>query len=218
MTNSKPTPKPASELTAKQAMFVKEYLVDLNATRAAIAAGYSEKSAEVTGSRMLTNAKVRAEIDKQIGDRKRRLSISADAVLQELARIAFANMMDYMTIQDGDAYVDLSKVTREQAAAIQEITSETYIDGYEGKGEEKKPIVVKRTKFKLGDKRASLELLGKHLKLFTDRTEILDLNALFDRMSAAELEAYARDGSLPEWFEGALGKTPLNVLGAGNGR
>jgi len=83
--------------------------------------------------------------------RKRRLSISADAVLQELARIAFANMMDYMTIQEGDAYVDLSKVTREQAAAIQEITSETYIDGYEGKGEEEKPIVVKRTKFKLGE-------------------------------------------------------------------
>jgi phage terminase small subunit len=218
MTNSKPTPKPASELTAKQALFVKEYLVDLNATRAAIAAGYSKRTAEAAGSRLLRNVKVRAEIDKQTADRKQRLSISADAVLQELARIAFANMMDYMTIQDGDAYVDLSKVTREQAAAIQEITSETYIDGYEGKGEEKKPIVVRRTKFKLGDKRASLELLGKHLKLFTDRTETLDLNALFDRMSAAELEAYARDGRLPESFEGALGKTPLSVLGARHGQ
>jgi Terminase small subunit len=150
------------------------------------------------------------KIDKQIADRKQRLSISADAVLQELARIAFANMMDYMIIQSGEAYVDLSRVTREQAAAIQEITSETYIDGYEGKGEEKKPIVVKRTKVKLGDKRASLELLGKHLKLFIDRTETLDLNALFDRMSAAELEAYARDGILPEWFEGALGTFTAN--------
>jgi phage terminase small subunit len=218
MTNSKPTLTASSELTTKQAMFVKEYLVDLNATRAAIAAGYSKRTAEAAGSRLLRNVKVRAEIDKQTADRKQRLSISADAVLQELARIAFANMMDYMTIQAGDAYVDLSKVTREQAAAIQEITSETYIDGYEGKGEEKKPIVVKRTKFKLGDKRASLELLGKHLKLFTDRTEILDLNAIFDRMSADELEAYARDGSLPPWFEGTLGKIPLSVLGAGNGR
>lgn len=218
MTNSKPTRMSASALTVKQAMFVKEYLVDLNATRAAIAAGYSKRTAEAAGSRLLRNVKVRAEIDKQTADRKQRLNISADAVVQELARIAFANMMDYVTVQGGDAYVDLSRVTREQAAAIQEITSETYVDGYEGKGEEKKPIVVKRTKFKLGDKRASLELLGKHLKLFTDRTETLDLNALFDRMSAAELEAYARDGSLPAWFEGTLGKTPLNVLGAGNGR
>jgi phage terminase small subunit len=218
MTNTNPTRTAANELTGKQALFIKEYLVDLNATRAAIAAGYSERTAEAAGSRLLRHVKVGAEIEKQVADRKQRLSISADAVLQELANIAFANMMDYITVQGRDAYVDMSRVTREQAAAIQEITSETYVDGYEGKGEEKKPVLVKRTRFKLADKRASLELLGKHLKLFTDRTETLDLNALFGRMSAAELEAYARDGSLPGWFEGALGTTPLNVLGAGNGR
>jgi phage terminase small subunit len=218
VTSTKPTPKVPSELTAKQALFVKEYLVDLNATRAAIAAGYSKRTAEAAGSRLLRHVKVGAEIEKQIAERKQRLNISADAVLQELAKIAFANMMDYVTIQEGEAYVDLSKVTREQAAAIQEITAETYVDGYKGKGEEKKPIVVKRTRFKLADKRASLELLGKHLKLFTERTETLDLNALFERMSAAELDAYARDGNLPEWFEAAVGKTPLNILGTGNGR
>jgi phage terminase small subunit len=85
--------------------------------------------------------------------------------------MGFANMLDYISRAGTEAYVDLSKLTREQAAAIQEITSETYVDGYEGVGQDKTPIVVKRTKFKLSDKRGALELLGKHLKLWTDKVE-----------------------------------------------
>src|SRR5262249_46146979 len=59
---------------------------------------------------------------------------------------------------------------------------------------------VKRIRFKLADKRGPLELLGKHLKLWVERTENLDLNRLVERMSNSELEKYAMDGVLPDWF------------------
>jgi phage terminase small subunit len=68
-------------LTIKQGIFVKEYLTDGNATRAAKAAGYSEKTADVQGSRLLANVKVRAEIDRQTEKRCEKLYITADYVL-----------------------------------------------------------------------------------------------------------------------------------------
>lgn len=153
-------------MTPKQKLFVKEYLVDLNATRAAIAAGYSEKTARQQGARLLSNVDIATELAESAQKRAEKLDISAEKVLTELSRMAFCNMLDYMRVQDGDAYVDFSTLTREQAAAIQEIIVEEYS---EGKGKERRDI--KRTKFKLAEKRGSLELLGRHLKLFTDKIE-----------------------------------------------
>lgn len=72
-------------LSPKQKMFVREYLVDRNASRAAVAAGYSEKSAKVTGCRLLTNANVQAAIDDKTQRRMEKLDISADYVLQTIA-------------------------------------------------------------------------------------------------------------------------------------
>jgi phage terminase small subunit len=65
-----------------QGIFVKEYLTDGNATRAAKAAGYSEKTVDVQGSRLLANVKVRAEIDRQTEKRCEKLDITADYVLR----------------------------------------------------------------------------------------------------------------------------------------
>lgn len=156
-------------MTPKQQLFVKEYLVDLNATRAYIAAGYSENGAEVSASKLLRNAKVKAEIAKATLRIAKKLDITAEKVLGELAKMGFSNMLDYIKVQEGEAVVDLSAMTREQAAAIQEITSEVYVDGYVGTGEDRQPIKVKRTKFKLAEKRGSLELLGRYLKLFAEK-------------------------------------------------
>lgn len=159
-------------LTLKQQFFVKHYLIDKNATKAAIAAGYSKKTAEVAGSRLLKNVKVQAAINKRVGKQFEKLDITADRVLNEIALLGFANMQDYIGTSGREAYVDLSTLTRDQAAAIQEITSEVFISGT-AKNEEGEdvPVEVKRTKFKLADKRGALELLGKHLKLFTDKVE-----------------------------------------------
>jgi hypothetical protein len=92
---------------------------------------------------------------------------SPSEVLREIQSLAFANMLDYLGVTDhGDVYVDLSKLSREQAAAIQEVTVEEYT---EGRGDAARQI--KRTKFKLSDKGVNLERLGKFYKLFTDKHE-----------------------------------------------
>lgn len=156
-------------MTPKQKLFVKEYLVDLNATRAAISAGYSENGASVAGVRMLANAKVKAEIEKALAKTCAKLEITVEKVLGEIAKLSFSNMQDYIVVSDdGYAYADLSKLTREQAAAIQEINTDTYT---ERTGNDDETRIVKKCKLKLTDKRASLELLGRYLKLFTDKIE-----------------------------------------------
>lgn len=158
----------ANKLTRKQELFVAEYLTDLNAKRAAIAAGYSEKSAESQASQLLKNPKVSAYIDKRQGKRLEKLDLTADMVLAELKKISFSNMLDYVAIdKDGKrADLDWSKLTRDQAAAIQEISVDA--SGGSGDGERRQ---VLRTRFKLADKRGGLELLGKHFKLFTEKVE-----------------------------------------------
>lgn len=159
------------KLTMKQRTFVLEYLVDLNATKAAERAGYSKKTAQEQGSRLLSNVMVSAEIAARQSQRFQRLEITADRVLQELALIAFSNMLDYIRVcADGSTRVDFSKLTREQAAAIGEITVEEFMERT-GEGEDGLEK-VKRVKFKLNDKRAALVDLGKHLKLFTEKVEL----------------------------------------------
>ena len=149
-------------------IFAREYVLDLNGTRAAIKAGYSEKGADVAAVRLLGNARVKMLIANLVEKRLKSLDLTADKVLGELSRIGFANMLDYVKPQpDGSAYVDLSKLTREQAAAIQEITVDEYA---EGRGDAVRNI--KRTRIKLSDKGTNLERLGRYLGMFKDRVGI----------------------------------------------
>jgi phage terminase small subunit len=78
-------------LLTKQQRFIAEYMTDLNATQAAIRAGYGERGASVQANRLLRNAKVAAEIAERTGERLMKLDITAERVLDELARIAFAD-------------------------------------------------------------------------------------------------------------------------------
>ena len=142
-------------LTAKQSIFVDEYLVDGNATRAAKTAGYSEKTAKETGCENLTKPNVAAAIAKAQEARAQRTEITADKVLRELAKLGFSNMEDFASVDDkGSATLDLSDISRDQFAAVTELTTDSI-------GE-----ITTRTKIKLADKRANLELLGKHLGMF----------------------------------------------------
>jgi phage terminase small subunit len=158
----------ARKLTSKQTRFVAEYLTDLNGTQAAIRAGYSAKTAQEQGSRLLSNVMVAAAIEVAQEARAQRTGVTADRVVAELAKIGFANMADYLRANPGgDPYLDFSALSRDQAAALQEVTVEDYV---EGRGEEKRD--VKRVKFKLADKRAALVDLGRHLGLFVDKHEL----------------------------------------------
>ena len=146
-------------LTAKQARFIEEYMVDLNATQAAIRAGYSEKGATSRGSQLLANVNVAAEVTERQKAISEKLEITRDDIARELYKLGFSNMEDYMYVgEDGFPRLDLSELTRDQAAAITELNVETY---YEGKGD--KAVPVKKAKVKIHDKRGALDTLAKLL-------------------------------------------------------
>jgi len=160
-------------LNEKQQRFCDEYLIDLNATQAAIRAGYSEKTAGSQAFDLLKKPDVQAYLEERMDERSKRTEITQDAVLKELAKIGFANMSDYMKPGiDGDPVLDFSQITRDQAAALTEVTVEDFKDG---RGEDARD--VRRIKFKLADKRAALVDMGKHLGMFKDKVELSgDLN------------------------------------------
>ena len=140
-----------AKLTPKQERFVDEYLVDLNATAAAIRAGYSEKTARFIGAENLTKPNISAEIAERRAKLRSKLEITQEAVLQELAAIAFANGTDFVTITGAGllSVKPTSEVAKEKLPAIAGIK-------YNQLGIE----------IKLHDKVRALELLGKHLGVF----------------------------------------------------
>lgn len=152
-------------MTPKQATFVREYLTDLNATQAAIRAGYSRRTAAFIGAENLKKPYMAEAIRIAMAERAAKTEITAERVLRELAKIGFANMDDFMKLTpDGSAVLDFSRLTAEQAAAISEITVEEFRDG---NGDDARP--VRRVKFKLHDKRAALVDIGRHLGMFNDK-------------------------------------------------
>ena len=93
----------ADELTPLQARFVDEYLIDLNATQAAIRAGYKKNYADRMGHQLIENTRVWEQIEKRIEDRSKRTGITQDMVLKELAGIAFDDIKHYLSFkQDGN--------------------------------------------------------------------------------------------------------------------
>ncbi|NOQ31814.1 MAG: terminase small subunit [Helicobacteraceae bacterium] len=143
------------DLTKKQLIFCKEYLVDMNATRAIIEAGYSKNSAETQGSRMLRNVKVKAYIDKMTDDRAERLDITADRVLEEIAHIAF---FDIRNIFDGSSLKEVDKLDDKTARAISSVKSR--IEKSDGEN------FAEVIEVKSNDKLKALDMLSKHLGLY----------------------------------------------------
>ena len=158
-------------MTRKQDRFVKEYLIDLNATQAAIRAGYSPKTANEQGARLLANVSVQEAIAKAMAERSKRTGISQDRVIQELARIAFVNPQNLINPKDASVKAD---ATEDDLACIQSVKVKT-MDGAKGKSVERE--------VRLNDKMKALELLGKHLGMFKDKLEVdadMDLNITID--------------------------------------
>lgn len=146
-------------MTEKQERFCEEYMIDLNATQAAIRAGYSSKSANVDGPRLLSNARVRARVDKMRAEQSRRTGINADVVIRELARIARLNPK---AVIDLNSATTLPNASDDDLAAISSVRVKT-IPGEDHDGVERE--------VKFHDKVKALELLGRHLGMFTDKVE-----------------------------------------------
>lgn len=145
-------------ISPKQKQFCKEYLIDHNGTRAAIRAGYSKKTARAQASMLLDKPHVAAYLAQLTKGRDMDLTITAERVLKEIARIAFADPSSYFVPArsghgGGPARMkDMDELTPDQRAAVAEFDMAT-------------------KKFKLYDKLNALEKLGKHLKLFTELHE-----------------------------------------------
>lgn len=149
--------------------FARNYVIDNNATRSALAAGYSKNNAAQMGSVLVRNPKVKKLVDQFESERADRTATTADRVLEELKRLGYANIQDFTTTDsDGQMDVNLSTATRDQLAALQEFTVDT--TGGTGDGERR---VVLRTKIKMADKLKALELIARHLKMLTDKQEIV---------------------------------------------
>lgn len=156
-----------SKLTDKQLMFCQEYIIDLNATQAAIRAGYSEATAYSIGHENLSKPEIEAKIQECMELRAKRTEITADRVLAELSKIGFADVRDLFTSAGGLRNPD--QLDDDIAAALQSVEVVTRISGEEDEYGNK--IVDHVHKVRLNDKKAALELMGKHLKLFTDKIE-----------------------------------------------
>lgn len=154
-----------NKLTAKQQAFVDEYLIDLNATQAAIRAGYSKKTAGQIGDENLKKPEIAAAVQKAMDARSQETKIDANKVLSEIGKLAFADIRK--VFNEAGQLLPIHMLPDEIAASVSSIEVVTSrIPGGE-------PEDVEHTaKIKFWDKRGSLELLGKHLKLFTDKTEV----------------------------------------------
>lgn len=102
-------------MTKKQKRFVEEYLIDLNATQAAIRAGYSPDTAQQMGSENLSKPVIKNAIDKAIAERSRRTGINQDRVIQEIAKLAFLNPIDVI---DMDEATIKGEANRDDTACI----------------------------------------------------------------------------------------------------
>lgn len=143
-------------MTPKQARFVSEYLIDLNATAAAKRAGY--KNPEI-GRQIITKNNVAAAIASAIKKREKKTEITAERVIKELANIAFLRSDEVFTI-DGD-HVTVKDTAEMSDAAKRALASASQTVATSGGS-----ITVK-----LCDKIKALELLGRHLALFTDKVQ-----------------------------------------------
>lgn len=164
-------------LTAKQKRFCDEYLIDLNATQAAIRAGYSAATAREQAARLLTKVIVKEYIQQLQTERSKRTDITKDRVLQELAAIAFANIDDFVRVTEQEfksitfdeegiptetsrlvKIVDVFETDKVDPAKIPALSSiKQGRDGIE---------------VKIHDKQKALELIGRHLGMFNDKLDV----------------------------------------------
>ncbi|MFI3236800.1 MAG: terminase small subunit [Lachnospiraceae bacterium] len=148
-----------AKLTSKQQTFVDEYLIDLNATQAAIRAGYSVKSAKEIGCENLIKPNIQAAISVAMAERSKRTGFNQDRIVLELAKIGFVNMTN---IVDSQGRIKDS-ATDDDLCCIESMKYKSS-DTDTGSSVERE--------VKISPKLKALELLGKHLGMWNDKVDV----------------------------------------------
>ena len=147
------------QLLAKQQRFVEEYLVDLNATQAAIRAGYSVRSAAIQGFENLRKPNIQELLTSRRQELLAANDLTPEKIVAELARLAFADMGVYVSWgPDGVRLKSSDELPEGATIAVAEVSETTTKDGG-------------TVKFKLHDKKGALDSLAKHLGMFIERSE-----------------------------------------------
>jgi len=141
---------------AKNELFCQEYLKDINATQAYIRAGYNPKNVSQCASMLLAKPHVRARVDQLLAERSARTGVTQDRVVRELARIAFLDPTQLVDINDATVREDASEDDRAAIASVKLKSGEDYTEH----------------EIKFADKNKALELLGKHLGMYTDKIDL----------------------------------------------
>lgn len=178
-------------LNDKQKLFCDEYIIDLNATQAAIRAGYSEKTAYSQGQRLLKDVEIQRYIQERKADRMERIEVTQDFVLRELLAMASVNATDYARIVEKNATVDIDgqmvQLYDADGNPVKYRTVEPILTDELTEVQKKALSVIKKGRdgfeIKPYDKVRVLELLGKHLGMWTDRVDLeanVDLKVVVD--------------------------------------
>lgn len=179
-----------NKLTPKRQRFVNEYLKDLNATQAAIRAGYSKRTAYVIGPRLKEEPEVKAAIEAAIARRNKRLEVDQDKIVRELAKVAMADIKDYLSFRTEKTQVgvdDEGSPVFDYKPVIELVPSEN-VDGtiIQEVSLSQKGIFT----FRLQDKLKALELLARHLGMLNDRVQLggsVNLNNPLEGLTTEEL-------------------------------
>lgn len=172
-------------LTQKQRLFVDEYLIDLNATQAAIRAGYSKRTAGQIGDENLKKPQIAQAIKEAMDSRSKRVQINADYVLNRLVEIDQLDVLDIL--RDDMSFKPLSEWPK---GWRQYLVGFDIAEMFEGTGEDRSMVGLMK-KIKWPDKVKNLELLGKHVAVsaFREQVEVNVTHTLSERMAKARERA-----------------------------
>lgn len=173
------------QLNTRERSFVDHYIIDKKKQESAIKAGFSAKSAHVAANRLLKKDKIQAALQERMQDQVERLEIKADDVIRECLAIAKSDLRKLF--DDHGNLLPAKQWPDEIAASVASIEVDEL---WEGRGDDREQTGFTR-RVRLWDKTKALEMLGRNLKLFTDKLEVGMSEDLAKALNAARARAHA---------------------------
>lgn len=181
-------PFDASKLTVKQSLFIKEYLIYFDGTKAAIRAGYAKSSAHVQASALLKIPKIKDAIDKEVNKTLKAKDSLRERILAELELMAFSTITDYVEWSNTGG-MSMRPSSEIDAQAMRMVASIEVDERFSKEGD---PIGAK-TKFKLYPKEKALELLMRHMGMLNDKLSLeLPEPVVIKRLDGTEIVMSAK--------------------------